>query len=136
MLFPEKKNKIVCCTDSVCFCLSLSVSVYLSLFLSIFVCHCQSLLFNSSLSLIFFSLISLVRVHSAHHGIVPVSFHTQIRWRHVGTGFVEVKTRENKAGYTATLVACEWAGAVLEKVTRASRQEPYAQKSQKRGKSK
>ena len=34
----------------------------------------------------------------------------------------------NKAGYTATLVACGWAGAVLEKVTRASGQEPYAQK--------
>ena len=30
----------------------------------------------------------------------------------------------NKAGYTATLVACRWAGAVLEKVTRASGQEP------------
>ena len=26
----------------------------------------------------------------------------------------------NKAGYTATVVACGWAGAVLEKVTRAS----------------
>ena len=36
----------------------------------------------------------------------------------------------NKAGYTATLVACGWA-AVLEKVTRASGQEPYAQKAQK-----
>ena len=42
----------------------------------------------------------------------------------------------NKAGYTATLVACGWAGAVLEKVTRASGQEPYAQKAQKRRKSK
>ena len=41
----------------------------------------------------------------------------------------------NKAGYTATLVACGWAGAVLEKVTRASGQEPYAQKAQKRQKS-
>ena len=40
----------------------------------------------------------------------------------------------NKAGYTATLVACGWAGAVLE-VTRASGQEPYAQKAQKRLKS-
>ena len=29
----------------------------------------------------------------------------------------------NKAGYTATLVACGWAGAVLE-ITRASGQEP------------
>ena len=35
----------------------------------------------------------------------------------------------NKAGYRATLVACGWAGAVLEKVTRASEQEPYAQKA-------
>ena len=30
----------------------------------------------------------------------------------------------NKAGYTATLVACGWAGAVLKEVTRASGQEP------------
>ena len=44
--------------------------------------------------------------------------------------------KKNKAGYTATLVACGWAGAVLEKVTWASGQEPYAQKAQKRGKSK
>ena len=36
----------------------------------------------------------------------------------------------NKAGYTATLVACGWAGAVLEKVTRAFGQEPYAQQAQ------
>ena len=36
----------------------------------------------------------------------------------------------------ATLVACGWAGAVLGKVTRASGQEPYAQKAQKRQKSK
>ena len=43
---------------------------------------------------------------------------------------------KNKAGYTATLVACGWAGAVLKKVTRASGQEPYAQKAQKRRKSK
>ena len=41
----------------------------------------------------------------------------------------------NKAGYTATLVAFGWAGAVLDKVTRASGQEPYAQKAQKRRKS-
>ena len=41
----------------------------------------------------------------------------------------------NKAGYTATLVACRWAGAVLQKVTRASGKEPYAQKAQKRQKS-
>ena len=48
----------------------------------------------------------------------------------------EKELKRNKAGYTATLVACEWAGAVLEKVTRASGQEPYAQKAQKRQKSK
>ena len=42
----------------------------------------------------------------------------------------------NKAEYTATLVACGWAGAVLEKVNRASGQELYAQKAQKRQKSK
>ena len=41
----------------------------------------------------------------------------------------------NKAGYMATLVACGWAGAVLEKVTGSSGQEPYAQKAQKRQKS-
>ena len=40
----------------------------------------------------------------------------------------------NKAGYKATLVACGWAGAVLEKVTRGSGQEPYVQKAQKRQK--
>ena len=34
--------------------------------------------------------------------------------------------QNTKAGYMATLVACRWAGAVLEKVTRASGQEPYA----------
>ena len=43
---------------------------------------------------------------------------------------------KNKAGYTATLVACGWAGAVLEKVTGSSGQELYAQKAQKRRKSK
>ena len=45
-------------------------------------------------------------------------------------------SKENKAGYTATLVACGWAVAVLEKVTMASGQEPYAQKAQERRKSK
>ena len=34
----------------------------------------------------------------------------------------------------ATPVACRWAGAVLEKVTKASGQELYAQKAQKRRK--
>ena len=33
------------------------------------------------------------------------------------------RKRENKAGHTATLVACGWAAAVLEKVTRAFGQE-------------
>ena len=47
----------------------------------------------------------------------------------------ERKKKKNKAGYTATLVACGWAGAVLE-LTRAFGQEPYAQKAQKRRKSK
>ena len=42
-----------------------------------------------------------------------------------------INANDNKAGYTATLVACGWAGAVLEKVTRASRQEHYVQKTQK-----
>ena len=42
---------------------------------------------------------------------------------------------KNKAGYMATLVACGWAGAVLEKVTRASGQEPNAQKAKQRRKS-
>ena len=41
---------------------------------------------------------------------------------------------QTKAGYMATLVASGWAGAVLEKVTRASGQELYAQKAQKRKK--
>ena len=36
----------------------------------------------------------------------------------------------NKALYTATLVACWWAGAVLEKVTRAYGQEQYAQNAE------
>ena len=42
----------------------------------------------------------------------------------------------NKAGYMATLVACGWTGAVLEKIARASGQELYAQKAQKLLKSK
>ena len=33
------------------------------------------------------------------------------------------KLKDNKARYMATLVACGWAGAVLEKVTRAFGQE-------------
>ena|ERR1712074_155179 len=49
---------------------------------------------------------------------------------------IKSRIEMNKAGYTATLVACRWAGAVLEKVIRASGQEPYAQKAQKRQKSK
>ena len=38
--------------------------------------------------------------------------------------------KENKAGYTATLVACGWAGGVLEKVTGSSGQELYAQRAE------
>ena len=34
---------------------------------------------------------------------------------------------KNKAGYTATPVVCLWAGAVLERVTRAFGQELWAQ---------
>ena len=34
--------------------------------------------------------------------------------------------------HPTTLVACGWAGAVMEKVTRASGQELYAQKARKR----
>ena len=40
----------------------------------------------------------------------------------------------NKAGYTATLVACGWAGAVLERVTRAPGQKPYDKVPAKRPK--
>ena len=39
--------------------------------------------------------------------------------------FIAPHSLGNKAGYTATLVACGWAGAVLERVTRAPGQEPY-----------
>ena len=41
----------------------------------------------------------------------------------------------NKAGYTATPIACGWARAVTEKVTEAFWQEQSAQKAQKRRKS-
>ena len=41
---------------------------------------------------------------------------------------------ENKAGYTAPPVSCEWAGAMMEKVTEAFGQEPRAQNAQKRPK--
>ena len=40
---------------------------------------------------------------------------------------MEYRLQKNKAGYTASLVAYWWAGAVLEKVTRVSWQEQYAQ---------
>ena len=50
--------------------------------------------------------------------------------------FESVSLILNKAGYTATLVACGWAGAVLEKVTLASGQELYAQKAKNHQKSK
>ena len=41
-------------------------------------------------------------------------------------GFATNTLIYNKARYTATLVVCGWAGAMLEKVTRASGKEPYA----------
>ena len=41
-----------------------------------------------------------------------------------------VHCREENQTRPDTLVACGWAGAVLEKVTRASGQEPYTQKAQ------
>ena len=47
----------------------------------------------------------------------------------------KIDLQPNKAGYTATLVNCGWAGAMLQKLTRASGQEQYAQKAQKRRKS-
>ena len=45
------------------------------------------------------------------------------------------EVKGDKAGYTATLVACKWEGAVLKKVTRAYGQKPYSQKAKKRRKS-
>ena len=39
----------------------------------------------------------------------------------------EKKKKKNKAGCTANPIACGWAGVMLEKVIRASGQEPYAQ---------
>ena len=45
-----------------------------------------------------------------------------------------IDSPKNKAGYTSTLVACGWAGSVLQKVTRTSGQERYARKPQKRQK--
>ena len=44
------------------------------------------------------------------------------------TSHRDARTLLNKAGYTATLVVCGWAGAVLEKVTRALWQEQQAKK--------
>ena len=46
----------------------------------------------------------------------------------------ETTKKQNKAGYTATQVACGWAGAVLEKVARASGREQSVQNAQKRQK--
>ena len=43
--------------------------------------------------------------------------------------------KKNKAGYTATPVACGWAGAIFE-VSGAFGQERYSQKPHKRRKSK
>ena len=44
-------------------------------------------------------------------------------------------TKKNKAGYTATPVACGWAGAIFE-ISGAFGQERYSQKTHKRRKSK
>ena len=43
--------------------------------------------------------------------------------------------KKKQGGYTATLVTCGWARAVLEKDIRASGQEPYALNAQKHQKS-
>ena len=55
----------------------------------------------------------------------------QVQWLKTLKNAQKIKSmfHVNKAGYTATLIACRWAGAVLEKVTRASGWEPYAQKA-------
>ena len=56
---------------------------------------------------------------------------------HCDTVFSNVSQMNwNKAGYTTTLVACGWAGAMMEKVTGAFGQEQWAQNAQKRRKSK
>ena len=72
--------------------------------------------------------------HSMPQGMMPY----RRAWLSLWFTMIDMKCslQINKAEYTATLVACGWAGAVLEKVTRASGQEPYAQKAQKRRKSK
>ena len=64
-------------------------------------------------------------IDSSNHG-EETNF-SQITFKHVYT-FIT-----NEAGYTATLVS--WVGAVLEKITWVSGQEPYAQKAKKRRKS-
>ena len=46
-----------------------------------------------------------------------------------------VKLGYNKAGYTATLVACGWARALIDKVTGAFGQAQLAQNAKKRRKS-
>ena len=47
--------------------------------------------------------------------------HEKVKFLMISWLLEKLDTFVNKAGYTATLVACGWAGAVLEKVTRASR---------------
>ena len=49
--------------------------------------------------------------------------------------FFVANLETNKAGYTATQVACGWAGAIFE-VSGAFGQERYSQKPRKRRKSK
>ena len=60
----------------------------------------------------------------------------ELRWHHIiYTSLYIFNAHVNKAGCTATRVACGWAGAVLDKVIKASGQEPYAQKAEKNRKS-
>ena len=45
-------------------------------------------------------------------------------WKGTDQANFGYEIEEKKAGYTATLVACRWAGAVMEKFTGAFGQEP------------
>ena len=54
-------------------------------------------------------------------------FHLRVEKKNTG-----VLSFKNKAGYTVTLVACGWAGALIDKVTGAFGQEQLAQNAKKR----
>ena len=56
------------------------------------------------------------RLRRVYDAMIVKSYKTLLCYRLLP---MTVKRYENKAGYTATPVACGWAGAVLEKVTRA-----------------